>query len=163
MLRPVTRGISSVPVGKTPGQLGVWLAQELTRRGYDLAKGGQSRFAREADLHPSIVNRILSEDRGAEVDVLRRMGNALGYTLGEMLLHAGLAGRDELPVRTPDELDLVSNNPFTDPHERQIWEMGELSDSVRHHLVIALRAALQLEQEEDRRPNADVRPLRRHS
>jgi transcriptional regulator with XRE-family HTH domain len=152
--------VSSVPVGKTPGQLGVWLRQELTRRGYDLARGGQSQFARAADMHPSMVNRILSEDRGAEIDVLRRIGRALGYSLGEMLLHAGLAERDELPVRSPDDLDAVSDNPYSDPYERQIWEWRDLPERVRRQLIMVLDTALRAEQESDERPDAKVAKFR---
>lgn len=152
-----------MPVGKTPGQLGVWLRQELTRRGYDLAKGGQSKFAREADIHPSMVNRIINEGRGAEIDVLRRMGRALGYTLGEMLINAGLADHDELPARSPDDLQASADNPYTDPRERQIWAWRELPERVRRQIILVLRAALQSETEEDERPDADVRQFRKSS
>jgi hypothetical protein len=137
--------------------LGVWLRQELTRRGYDLAKGGQSKFAREADIHPSMVNR------GAEIDVLRRMGRALGYTLGEMLINAGLADHDELPARSPDELQASADNPYTDPRERQIWAWRELPERVRRQIILVLRAAVQSEAEEDRRPDADVKQFRKSS
>ncbi|HUR74400.1 MAG TPA: helix-turn-helix transcriptional regulator [Sporichthya sp.] len=150
-------------MGKTPGQLGDWLRQELMKRGYNLAKGGQSRFAREADIHPSMVNRILSEDRGAEVDVLRRMGKALGYTLGEMLIHAGLAEHSELPARSPEELAASSDNPYTDPYQRQIWGMVGLSEFVRRSLIIALDSAIRHEREQDGRPDAEVRQFRRPS
>lgn len=152
-----------MPVGKTAGQLGVWLRHELTRRGYNLAKGGQSRFAREAGIAPSIVNRVLNEDRGAEIDVLRRMGGALGYTLGEMLIHAGLAEHSELPARSPEDLAASSENPYTDIYQRQIWDMRGLSEFVRRSLIIALDSAIRHEREQDGRPDAEVRQFRRPS
>ena len=70
--------VSSLPVGKTPGQLGVWLREELTGRGYDLQRGGQSQFARESDVHVSVISRVLNEGRVPEMDALRRIGRALG-------------------------------------------------------------------------------------
>jgi hypothetical protein len=88
-----------MPVGKTPDGFGDWLRAELVGRGYDLLRGGQSGFAREADIDVSIVNRTLKGVRMPEIDALRRIGRALGYSLGEMLVVAGLASRDELPVR----------------------------------------------------------------
>jgi transcriptional regulator with XRE-family HTH domain len=161
ILLSVIRAVSSVPVGKTAGQLGVWLRQELTRRGYDLAKGGQSRFAREADIHPSMVNRILTEDRGAELDVLRKMGKALGFTLGEMLIHAGQATREDLTVHSAEQLEAVSSSPYADPHERYVWAMVDLPESVRRYVVASLRTAIAMESEEDPRQNAEVHELRR--
>lgn len=152
-----------MPVGKTPGRLGEWLDAELTKRGYDLTRGGQSRFAREADIHPSMVNRILSEDRGAEVYVLRRIGNALGYNLGEMLLHAGMAERHELPARSPDDLQVTSDNPYTDPQERQIWEITGLGDGDKKMLIRLIRAIRSEGDAEDERPAASVHQLRRPS
>jgi transcriptional regulator with XRE-family HTH domain len=150
-------------VGKTPGPLGVWLREELTKRGYNLEFRGQSQFARESGVAASIINRILNEDRGAELDVLRRIGQALGYNVGEMLMFAGLVTRDELPPRSPEELQAISDNPYTDPHERQIWEMGELSEFLRTSLIVALRNARDMEGRADARPDADVRQFKRPS
>ncbi len=98
MVQTTARALSSVPVGKTPGQFGDWLRHELTERGYDLRRGGQSQFAREADIDVSIINRTLKNERLPEIDGLRRMGRVLGHSLGEMLVGAGLAAPDELPV-----------------------------------------------------------------
>ncbi|WP_188187970.1 helix-turn-helix domain-containing protein [Nonomuraea sp. SYSU D8015] len=150
-------------MGKTPGRLGVWLNAELTKRGYNLERGGQSKFAREADVHASMINRILSEDRGAEVDVLRRIGKALGYNLGEMLLHAGMAERDELPPRPPDELQATSDNPYTDPQERHIWAIPGMSDEDKRMFLRLLRTIRAEENAPEERPSAEVRQLRRPS
>ena len=91
--------VVSVPVGKTPVQFGDWLRRELTSRDYDPQRGGQSKFAREAGIDVSIINRVLRTERVPEVDALRRIGAALGYSLGEMLVFANLATSEELPVR----------------------------------------------------------------
>lgn len=129
--------------------LGVWLRQEMLKRGYDPSWGGQSRLARDAGISASSINRVLNQDYGVKLDVLRRLGKTLGYNLGEMLVFAGEADRDELPVRPPEELDTASpepdTSPFSDPHERQIWEWDELSEEIRRHLIVSLRTALQME------------------
>lgn len=109
-----------------------------------------------------MVNRILSEDRGAEVDVLRRIGKALGYNVGEMLLHAGMAERDELPPRPADELQATSDNPYTDQQERQIWEIAGLEDDTKRMLVRLVRT-IRAEDGVDYRPSAEVRQFRRPS
>ncbi|MCP2350680.1 hypothetical protein [Nonomuraea roseoviolacea] len=170
MLYEVISALSSLLVGKMAGQLGAWLRQELTRRGYDLAKGGQSQFAREADVHVSIINRVVNKGQGVEIDVLRRIGRALGFNVGEMLVLAGQVERDELPVRPPEELEEASHpepapdtNPYSDPYERQVWEMEELSEFVRRSMIVAMQSAIRMEEEEDKRPNADVRQFRRPS
>ncbi len=155
-------------VGKTAGPLGVWLAGELTRRGYDLARGGQSRLAREADIHPSVINRVLREDRGLEIGLLRRLGKALGYSLGEMLVHAGLAEPDELPVR--EHLDAEPGAPpgpassepprYDDPVLQYLWDAPDpsLLDSQREALV---RVYLAFRQGQDRATNNDSTVIRR--
>lgn len=147
-------------VGKTAGPLGQWLADELTRRGYDLASGGQSRLAREADIHPSVINRVLREDRGLEIGPLRRLGKALGYSLGEMLVHAGVATPDELPVR--EHLDAEPGAPpgpgpskpprYDDPVLQYLWDTPDpnLLDSQREALV---RVYLAFRQGQDRTAN----------
>jgi hypothetical protein len=163
-MRGVTAAVSSLLVGKTAGQLGVWLRQELIRRGYDLQRGGQSRFARESDIHVSIINRVINRGQGVETDVLRRIGAALGYNLGEMLVLAGIAERSELPVRSPQEVEEAppaepDTNPYTDRYERQIWEMDGLSESVRWQVIRYLRFAIEGEHQKDARPDASVHQI----
>ena len=152
-----------MPVGKTPGRLGSWLHDELTKRGYDLKFRGQSQFAREAGIAASIVNRILNEDRGAENEILRKIGRALGYSLGEMLIFSGQAERDELFVRSPDELQATSDNPYTDPQERQIWQIAGLSDEAKRLLIGLVRTMRSEGSVEDEKPGATVHQLRRPS
>lgn len=86
-------------MGKVPGQFGLWLRDELTQRGFN-ERGGATRFAREAGVDVSIVSRVLNEGRAPQIEALRSFGRVLGYTLGEMLVFAGVATADELPVRT---------------------------------------------------------------
>ncbi|MFI6296758.1 multiprotein-bridging factor 1 family protein [Nonomuraea sp. NPDC050790] len=142
-IRVLITAISSVLVGKTPGQLGVWLRGELTRRGYNVQRGGQSQLAREADIDVSIINRVLNEDRGVEIAILRKMGHALGYSLGEMLVHAGMAAPDELPVRTAAEqaaAEPPKPRKYPDEAEQLIWEIDVLSPVIREQLIGVLRA-----------------------
>lgn len=98
----------------------------------------------------SSVNRVLKKGAGVENAILRRIGKALGYSFGEMLVLSGQAERDELPVRPPEMLEEApppepDTNPFSDPYERQIWEWDKLSEDVRRYLIITLRTALQME------------------
>ncbi|MFI7468215.1 hypothetical protein [Nonomuraea sp. NPDC049646] len=163
ILPSVINGVSSVPVGKTPGRLGRWLHDELTKRGYDLKFRGQSQFAREAGIAASIVNRILNEDRGAENEILRKIGRALGYTLGEMLIFSGQAEREELSVRSPDDLQAESDNPYTDVTERQIWALTGLEDEHKKMLIRLVRTIRSEDDAEDGQSGSTVRQLRRPS
>lgn len=148
------------------GQPGDWLRQELIKRNYDPRHGGQSQFARAADMHVSIINRAL-QGKGVTLDVLRRMGKALGYGLGEMLVLSGQADRDELPVRPPQDLEDAPSpepdtNPYTDPQERQIWEIAGLDDGLKRQLIgflVVMRGA----EDEAETPAASVTRLRRPS
>jgi transcriptional regulator with XRE-family HTH domain len=155
--------VSSVPVGKTPGRLGVWLHEELTKRGYDLKFRGQSQFAREAGVAASIVNRILNEDRGAENSILKKIGQALGYSFGEMLLFSGQAERDDLFVRPPDELQATSDNPYTDGTERQIWMLPGLEDGDKKMFIRLVRTIRSEGGAEDEKQGAKVHQLRKPS
>lgn len=152
-------------MGKEAGQPGDWLRQELTRRGYDLY-GGQSQFARDADMHVSIVNRAL-KGTPVSLDVLRRMGRVLGYSLGEMLVISGTAERDELPVRPPEALEDAPSpepdtNPYVDPEERQIWTMTGLDDDLKRMMIRFLRT-MRASDDAGEPESARVRQIRRPS
>lgn len=158
-------------MGKTAGQNddqpGGWLRRELIKRRYDLQYGGQSQFARDAGMHVSIINRAL-KGNAVSVDVLRRMGKVLKLSLADMMVLSGMAERDELFARPPGELEEAplpepDTSRYKDPHERQIWAWDDLPEDVREQVIIALRASIQHREEKDDRPDADVRPLRRHS
>jgi len=92
--------VPSLPVSNDAGQFGHWLREELTRRGYLSERGGQTRFAKEADIGTGVLSRIFSEEnRIPDNETLRRIGRALGYSLGEMLVAAGAAQPEEMPIR----------------------------------------------------------------
>ena len=74
---------------------GDWLRRELSRRGL-LEHGELSRLARDADLKLSVLSRAIDEGRPPEGDTLRRIGKVLGYSLGDMLVLAGIAEPEEL-------------------------------------------------------------------
>lgn len=161
--------VLSVPVGKTPGQpqeknpgqLGRWLRDELEKRGYDLSRG-QSAFAREVGVVPSIINRILNEDRTAEIDILRRIGRPLGYSVVEMLIFAGLIERGEATVRSSEQLQVVSDNPYRDPQERAIWEIDGIDDELKHIMIRFMRTMRERDRKADEAPST-VTELRRPS
>ncbi|MFC4062785.1 helix-turn-helix domain-containing protein [Planomonospora corallina] len=130
-------------MGKTPGQLGSWLAEELRKRGYNLQRGGQSRFARESGLNVSSINRVLNEGRSLEIEGLRRIAEALGYSLGEVMIFAGVADPDELPIRAgttaPDPAQAAETPPprYDDPILQHLWDTPDenLSDEQRGMLI----------------------------
>lgn len=114
---------------------GEWLRQELTRRGYDLRYGGQSQFSRDAGIHVSIVSRAL---KGVPVslDVLRRMADPLGYTLGDMLILSGTASRGELTFSLPEEVPSGGSQPVT------AADLDAMADRVERQVTDATAATL---------------------
>lgn len=79
---------------------GEWLREEMLRQGYEVdgpRAGGRTLLAKRSGISLSIVSRILGENRVPEVPALRAIGKTLGYTLGEMMVFAGLAEPEELP------------------------------------------------------------------
>ncbi|WP_329521232.1 helix-turn-helix domain-containing protein [Spirillospora sp. NBC_01491] len=81
---------------------GTWLRREMRERGYDIEgprAGGKTRLANETGISLSIISRILSDNRVPEIKALRALGAALGYTLGEMMIHAGVAAPEEIASR----------------------------------------------------------------
>lgn len=87
-------------------RFGEWLRRELEKRGYEFEgprAGGKARFAQRAGISASIVSRILSEDRVPEIETLRKIGQVLGYNLGEMLVFAGLAEPEEVLDSAPED------------------------------------------------------------
>ncbi len=79
-----------------------WLRAQMKSRGYPTEParaGGRTRLADDAGVSLSVISRALNEGRTPDVDSLRNIGHVLGYSLGEMLIRAGKATADELPVR----------------------------------------------------------------
>lgn len=82
-----------------------WLRKEMRRRGWEpdgTRSGGRTALAAQSGVHISVISRALNEGRTPDLDSLRLLGQAFGYNLGEMLVFAGRAERDELPV-SPNE------------------------------------------------------------
>lgn len=78
-----------------------WLRGRMRQRGYDLdgaRAGGMTRLAADADVSLSVISRALNEGRTPDLESLRGLGRALGVSLGDMLVAAGKADREELPV-----------------------------------------------------------------
>jgi transcriptional regulator with XRE-family HTH domain len=87
---------------ETARTFGAWLRDTMIHKGYEVdgpRAGGRTRLANESGVSLSIISRILNEGRVPEVPALRAIGNALGYTLGEMMVNAGIA--DEAEIRPP--------------------------------------------------------------
>lgn len=87
-----------------------WLRQEMPRRGYPLEgprAGGIARLAADAGIGHGSVSRLVAGQTEPSITTLRRIGQLWGYTLGEMLVHAGLA--------EPEEMTIVQRPPRTEP------------------------------------------------
>lgn len=127
---------------------GVWLRREMQRRGYDLEgprAGGRTRLAKETGLSLSIISRILNDNRVPEVKALRSLGDALGYSLTEMLVHAGMADREDLPPSVTPSREprvvvphWVSLRDLSD-WEQHIWVTPGLTVEQRQAAVLLVR------------------------
>lgn len=162
-----------------PDKLSQWLRAELERHGYDLhgpRAGGMTAFARDVGITLGSVSRILKgEKRTPELDTLRKIGKIFGYSLGEMLIFAGMAAEDELPVRPAERQEAERPSPrprYEDAAEQRIWEIPEIPETMREQLVVmlrAMRAAATLptspraSHEKRSLPAAEVRELRQRS
>lgn len=137
---------------------GEWLRKEMLRQGYEVdgpRAGGRTLLAKRSGISLSIISRILGENRVPEVPALRAIGKTLGYTLGEMMVFAGLAEPEELPqpVARVSQVQVTAPEPpgpgvrierYDDSHLRigitvdtdvsmdeAIASLGELSDNER--------------------------------
>jgi transcriptional regulator with XRE-family HTH domain len=123
-----------------------WLQAEMARLGYS-TQGDMSKFSRSCEVHNSIIWRTLNGGRVPSLDVLRRIGNGLGYTLGEMIVAAGEATADELfvapaspPKREVHVPELPPRQPrYVDPAEQHIWDTPILEKRRRLMLIDFLR------------------------
>lgn len=84
--------------GDTADVFARWLRSEMPRRGYKLGPraGGITRLAARTGLGKASISRFVHGQAVPDVTVLRAIGGALGIPLGEMLVHAGLARREEI-------------------------------------------------------------------
>lgn len=129
---------------------GVWLRREMQQRGYELEgprAGGRTRLARETGLSLSIISRILNENRVPEVKALRTIGAALGISITEMLVHAGVLNTDDLPAQTapaPAPADRVAIPHWVDLRdlpawEQHIWRTPRLTVEEREAAILLIR------------------------
>ncbi|MFF3665377.1 helix-turn-helix domain-containing protein [Microtetraspora malaysiensis] len=149
---------------------GKWLRAEFDRRGYG-ERGGQTRFAKESGVHISVIYRLVAgQGRTPELDVLRRIGRTLGYTLAEMLVAADLAASDELsfPDRSGEEttpLQAPKAPPrYDNPAMQHIWEIpdDDLDDDQRGALVQMYRAIRRTADRRGSQRNMDAPQNRRY-
>lgn len=146
-----------MPVGteKDKPLFGAWLRREMERRGYETEgprAGGRTRLASETGISLSVISRILIDNRIPEIKALRAIGELFGYSLGEMLVYAGLADSDELStsvivgpatspsgdaptVDIPPEVDLESAPDW----ERHLWLTPGLTLHERRMAILFLR------------------------
>jgi transcriptional regulator with XRE-family HTH domain len=161
-------GVSSLPVSKTPAQFGAWLRSQLDAAGFT-ERGGLSDFGRKSGVSVSNLSRIINDDRIPEIEVLRRIGRALGYSLGEMMVVAGVATEDELPVRPAADREAAPVKPkplYDDPGLQRLWEIEELPETERIHaitLIEALRAKMPPHVDQHPRGNGKTETSRRNA
>ncbi|MFD5873749.1 helix-turn-helix domain-containing protein [Streptomyces sp. NPDC060322] len=109
-----------------------WLHEQLTAKNYDLSgarSGGKSRFAEDSGISPSTVGRLLEGKRVTDMDVLARLAENLGVTLGTVLLRAGIVSTADLvaiqePETGPDAMtpeQAATALKITDPHKRAVF------------------------------------------
>lgn len=123
-------------------------------------------FAADVGLNAGLIRDIETAQRTTFTPAtLAAIESAYRYAPGSItkVLDGGdpieLPGpADEAPAPAP----AVSDVAFLDRYEAQIWDMDGLSERVRQQLVIALRAAVQAEQQPliDKRPDARVAEFR---
>lgn len=125
---------------------GAWLRREMTARGYDVDSprgGGRTTLAAESGVSISIISRILTGERAAEVDTLRKIGRVLGYDIIQMMIHAGLIEYTEVSASdsgtVTESATVAKREPLQDPGDLgpNVW-FGSL-DRWEQELLTALR------------------------
>ncbi|MFK0180037.1 helix-turn-helix domain-containing protein [Streptomyces xanthochromogenes] len=95
------------PSPHTPETFARWLRDQLSARGYS-ERGGQQRFAKDSGISPATVSRLLRADGLPDLRTLQVLAEALGLTLGEILVRSGVASQEELAAAarpiTPDPI-----------------------------------------------------------
>ena len=138
-------------MAETP--LASWLRTEMPRRGYPIdgpRAGGIARLADDAEISRASLSRIVNGHAEASIDNLRKIGQVLTYTLGEMLVHAGIAEPEDLTIRgaaapqdDPDHA-LASvparvNLPDLTPWERHLWLTPDLATPEKEIAILLIR------------------------
>lgn len=131
--------------------LALWLRTEMPRRGYPLEgprAGGITRLADDAEISRASMSRIVAGRAEASIEALRKIGHVLGYTLGEMLVHAGYADPDDLNVITPATTGAEAppvgvpahvSLPDLEPWERHIWVAPGLTTPEKEVAILLIR------------------------
>ncbi|MFF4752688.1 helix-turn-helix domain-containing protein [Streptomyces sp. NPDC002514] len=87
---------------KTDAQrFGVWLAEQLEARGYDLGPrgGGRTRFAEDAGVSPQALGRWLRGIERPATTAIEQIARRLGVPIAPLLAICGYIDPDELPAR----------------------------------------------------------------
>jgi len=136
-----------VSTHNAPDRFAAWLRRELLSRGFDVGSqrgGARDRFAKAAGVSPALVSRTLSGERIPDFASLKKIGQALGIRLADVLIAAELADVDDLIVSEPRPAPVVALPDFIDlsslpPWERAIWLMEDRSLAERSKAIGVLR------------------------
>lgn len=127
-----------------------WLRTEMPRRGYPLQghrAGGISRLAEDAGIPQATMSRIVNGRAEPSIESLRKLAHLWEIPLGEILVHAGIAGIDDLrtapctsdtstpPASIPSDIILDSLEPW----ERHIWLTPDLTVEQRRSAIRWIR------------------------
>ncbi len=77
----------------------------MERRGYPVGgprSGGISRLATDTGISQATVSRLVNGQGEPSVDSLRKIGNLWGYSLGQMLVFAGVADPADVGMAVED-------------------------------------------------------------
>lgn len=138
-----------------------WLRSEMPRRGYPTEgprAGGISRLAQKAGISQANMSRLVNGAGEPSIDTLRKIGEVFGVSLGEMMIHAGLAKPGEIETPRGDLDDFLpgleealrhlKDQPepaeppggFRDASERDIWGLWRIPWHKRYAAILASRA-----------------------
>ncbi|TDD97563.1 helix-turn-helix domain-containing protein [Actinomadura rubrisoli] len=128
-------------------RFGVWLRREMELRGYEVdgsRAGGRTRLAKQTGISPSVISRILIDDRVPEIKALRAIGEVFGYSLGDMLVHAGVATAKEIAPSArlgplvpapPDDPDVPSDIGSRPLWEQYVWRTPGTTTDERRMMI----------------------------
>jgi transcriptional regulator with XRE-family HTH domain len=93
---------SATPEAAEPTAFARWLADAMPRHGYPLRDtdgpraGGISQLAIDASLPMATISLLVNSKAEPSIDTLRKLGAVFGLSIGQMLIHAGLATPEEI-------------------------------------------------------------------
>lgn len=125
--------LGNMPADPTP--LALWLRAEMPKRGYPLEgprAGGITRLADAAGISRGSMSRIVSGQNDASIDALRKIGQVLGYSLGDMMIHAGLATPEDVATQgTAGPVRAAADTPRPNPNIPSDIRLADLEDWVQ--------------------------------